>query len=943
MSAPSFVRFLTRLPVLAALLVTLLHATLWGWYQEVRHAPDLVGRLASMSYTAFEGQKRERGDGYVPTADQIRNDFRAIAPYTKAVRTYTVTEGTDLVPGVAAEFGMRATIGAWLDNDPERNTRELERAIKLANTHWNVNGIYVGNELNVRGDVPILRGEQLTDEEKRAIATKEKDALERATVNRLIKLMRRVKAETGGRVPVSTGEIYTVWLKYPELVEAADFIAIHVLPYWEGTPANQAVDSTFEILSKVQAAYPNKKVKISEFGWPSAGYNRHGAAPGRLEQAVILRDFAARANWLGVDYNIIEAYDQPWKTFEGGVGPYWGAFSTDRNTKFPWTGPIHDRGYTEKATVAVIAGLLLSLLILFLQGRGPLRVTTRQALVLTLAANAVGAWAAFAWGHWVLHYFVPGAAFAFLLGMVLLVPLVIVALNHIAEIAQFLFGRKPSRLLAAGRLAQAAPLPKVSIHIPACREPAEMLKETLDSVARLDYPDFECIVLINNTPDEAMVAPVEEHCRLLGPRFKFVNAGRVEGFKAKALQIALDHTDPAAEIIGVIDADYIVDANWLRDLVPAFADARVGLVQAPQDHRDGRRSPLHQAMNAEYAGFFDIGMVLRNEENAIITHGTMCLVRRAALESAGGWSEDTICEDTDLGLSILEKGWLQHYTNRRYGRGLLPNTFRDYKKQRHRWASGGMQIVFKHARAFLPGRSKLSLPQRRTFAAGWLSWLANESLGVLIAILNIVWTPVVAFLSIAVPDKILTLPILFMLGLSLLHFGLLYKRCVDMSAKEMALALMAHMSLQWTMARAVGKSLFADKLVFIRTDKGGKAQKSDVFAARGEAIMAGLLLASATMVVMTNYTEVRELYLFAAVMVVQAIPFLFAVLLALMERLPESAKTRMVEFDLPSLEGLRARVATSWGKPATGNSMAGVTAGSVPFAANDQEPQRKSG
>jgi exo-beta-1,3-glucanase (GH17 family) len=183
---------------------------------------------------------------------------------------------------VAAEFGMRATIGAWLDNDPERNTRELEKAIELANTHWNVNGIYVGNELNVRGDVPILRGERLTDEERRAIETKEKDTLERATVNRLITLIRRVKTETGGRVPVSTGEIYTVWLKYPELADAADFIAIHVLPYWEGTPANQAVDSTFEILSKVQAAYPNKKVKISEFGWPSAGYNRHGAAPGRF-------------------------------------------------------------------------------------------------------------------------------------------------------------------------------------------------------------------------------------------------------------------------------------------------------------------------------------------------------------------------------------------------------------------------------------------------------------------------------------------------------------------------------------------------------------------------------------------------------------------------------------------------------------------------------------
>ena len=112
--------------------------------------------------------------------------------------------------------------------------------------------------------------------------------------------------------------------------------------------------------------------------------------------------------------------------------------------------------------------------------------------------------------------------------------------------------------------------------------------------------------------------------------------------------------------------------TWCR----LFADPKVGLIQAPQDHRDGDRSVMHHAMNGEYAGFFDIGMVQRNEDNAIIVHGTMCLIRRAALEAAGGWSSDTICEDTDLGLTILELGWHAHYTNRRYGHGLLPDTLR---------------------------------------------------------------------------------------------------------------------------------------------------------------------------------------------------------------------------------------------------------------------------
>ena len=159
-------------------------------------------------------------------------------------------------------------------------------------------------------------------------------------------------------------------------------------------------------------------------------------------------------------------------------------------------------------------------------------------------------------------------------------------------------------------------------------------------------------------------------------RFKFINEDNVSGYKAGALRLALAHTAPDAEIIGVIDADYVVHRDWLKDLVPAFADDKVGMIQAPQDHRDGERTPMHAAMNGEYAGFFDIGMVQRNEANAIIVHGTMCLIRHDALISAGGWSSDTIVEDTDLGLLVLEQGWQIHYTNRRYGYGLLPDTLR---------------------------------------------------------------------------------------------------------------------------------------------------------------------------------------------------------------------------------------------------------------------------
>ena len=148
------------------------------------------------------------------------------------------------------------------------------------------------------------------------------------TVDELIRKIQRVKRET----PVAGHHRRNLdaWIEHPELASAVDFIAAHVLPYWEGISETAAVDQAIRIYDMLRQAYPGKRIVIAEFGWPSAGYNRNDANPGPLEQAAVLRDFVARAEALGIDYNIIEAFDQPWKTFEGGVGPYWGMFDTSR-------------------------------------------------------------------------------------------------------------------------------------------------------------------------------------------------------------------------------------------------------------------------------------------------------------------------------------------------------------------------------------------------------------------------------------------------------------------------------------------------------------------------------------------------------------------------------------------------------------------------------------
>ena len=331
--------------------------------------------------------------------------------------------------------------------------------------------------------------------------------------------------------------------------------------------------------------------------------------PDPISQAVILRDFVARANVLGLDYNIVEAIDQPEKLFEGNVGPYWGITDASLRPKFSWTGPIFDANYWKTAVLAVLVGLMLSITILALRG-----ATVSQATLLAGADHLFGHWCASVFVYWQHHYLVHGEVITFAIALPLLGLLAPIVRSRVNEMATVALGRGPRRLLKLSQPMPHVRSPKVSIHLPAYREPPEMLLRTIDSVARLDYPNFECVVVINNTPDPAFWQPIEARCRELGPRFKFICVQNLVGFKAAALRLAMkEDCGRHCEIIGVIDADYVIDPSWLKDLVPGFADPEVGLIQAPQDHRDGDRSFMHAAMNAEYAGFFDIGMVERNE------------------------------------------------------------------------------------------------------------------------------------------------------------------------------------------------------------------------------------------------------------------------------------------------------------------------------------------
>ncbi len=158
-------------------------------------------------------------------------------------------------------------------------------------------------------------------------------------------LLKRVKAETG--LPVTYADVWEFWLRHPELADDVDFVTIHILPYWEDdpVPAGDGVTHIDAILRMVEAEMPGKTIYIGETGYPSAGKQRERALPGLVEQAGFIRGFLAYAHERGLDYNVIEAFDQPWKrALEGTVGGYWGVFSEGRASKFPLTGPVARMG-----------------------------------------------------------------------------------------------------------------------------------------------------------------------------------------------------------------------------------------------------------------------------------------------------------------------------------------------------------------------------------------------------------------------------------------------------------------------------------------------------------------------------------------------------------------------------------------------------------------------
>jgi len=247
-----------------------------------------------------------QGPGTRIGSEQIRDRLRIIRPYVRWVRTFSCTDGNELIPPIAHEDGLKTMVGIWLDDDLERNEQELENAIEVA-TAGHADILAVGNEVLLRGD---LSEDGLLD-----------------YLNRAKRAVRDI--------PVGYVDAYFKFVDHPRVADACDVILANCYPFWEGCAAEYALLYMKDMYQRAVRAAGGKKVIISETGWPNVGSPTGAAVPSRSNA---IRYFLNTYRWAAeddIEIFYFSSFDEDWKTGdEGDVGAYWGLWDKDGRLKY---------------------------------------------------------------------------------------------------------------------------------------------------------------------------------------------------------------------------------------------------------------------------------------------------------------------------------------------------------------------------------------------------------------------------------------------------------------------------------------------------------------------------------------------------------------------------------------------------------------------------------
>ncbi|HSC74938.1 MAG TPA: glycosyltransferase [Pseudomonadales bacterium] len=827
----------------------------WAFFNRPMAAPDWPAAISGFAYSPFRYGQDPTKDIY-PSDEEIRQDLALLSTQTKRIRTYSAKGTQADIPRIASEFGMTVAQGIWLSNIEEDNDKEIARAIEVINANRNITLVVVGNESMYRREVDLPR---------------------------LIEYIEQVRSQV--KVPVTTAETWDIWLKYPQLAQHVDVVSAHILPFWEKIPARASIGFVLEKAGELKKQFSQKPLLLGEVGWPSFGRDRGKAEADQADQAIYLRTLLNKLNAAGYDYFVIEAFDQLWKSgAEGDVGKYWGVYNVDRQPKFPFTGSLVKIPQWRLLAVMSIILAVLALALLLIDSSG---LKQRGRTFLAFVAFMFASFLVVVTYDYSQQYM---TWFNIVLGVLLVIAAIgvfVVMFTEAHELAETVWAQR--RRPFVGVATEEGYRPKVCVQVPCYNEPPEMVKETLDALAALDYPDFEVMIIDNNTKDEAVWRPVEAYCNSLGPRFRFFHVAPLEGFKGGALNWALERTSDDAEIVAVIDSDYCVDPNWLKHLVPHFADPKMAIVQGPQDYRDGDQSLFKKLCYAEYKGFFHIGMVTRNDRDAIIQHGTMTMIRREVMDRLK-WAEWTITEDAELGLRAFEEGLSAAYVSKSYGKGVMPDRFIDYKKQRFRWAYGAMQIMKGHFNSLFKGEgTQLTRGQRYHFIAGWMPWVA-DGMNLFFTGGALLWTSamLLAPTKVLPPALIFALPPLILFFFKLGKILYIYKSHMKVPMSTSIGAAIAGLALSHTIAKSIIYGLFTKTIPFFRTPKM-REQGGFMLAlaeCREELFFLVLLWSAAASMLWGHDMETGDSWAWFFMLLMQSLAYLAAVFMAFLSVLP---------------------------------------------------------
>lgn len=370
-----------------AVAAAVLIALAWLWIGAPAPMPTAgfspPAKLHCVSYAPFRGSQTPLDPQTRIPAAQIDEDLGRLARIADCVRIYAVDMGLEHVPELAERHGLKVLLGVWISSVAERNREQTAVAVSLAKRHPDtVRAIIVGNEV-------LLRKEIGADE--------------------LAGWIRLVRSQV--RTPVTYADVWEFWLRNAALAEAVDFVTIHILPYWEDEPvaAEDAARHVAEVRARVADQFSGRRIFIGETGWPSAGRMREPAAATPVAQARVLHELVALSRTEGFDFNLIEAFDQPWKRrLEGTVGGHWGLFTDGRAPKISWGEPVSNHPH---APMQAALGVLFAWIVLAAPGLArkagaglPMaRVDRATLLVLAVTAGvapllALEAALAAAWG-----------------------------------------------------------------------------------------------------------------------------------------------------------------------------------------------------------------------------------------------------------------------------------------------------------------------------------------------------------------------------------------------------------------------------------------------------------------------------------------------------------------------------------------------------------------